>query len=240
MKRVLVLGVLWCATVGAAGNLPEVETRTESSVRSVLSLSERVTRLEQQTGSPNTTLQLTQRVEALQQEVQELRGMVEDIQNRLQQSTSQNLQHTPAVAAATSTFAEAAPAPEGEKGLYQTAYQQLQARDYQTASHTLHSLLEKYPNGENAPDAYYWLGEVALIQGKTEEAQKYFETVVSKYPAHIKVGDSLLKMGYIAYSNEDYPLSKQLLDKVMKQYPGSSAARLAEARIQKMKKAGQL
>ena len=224
MKRVWVLGALCCATiVGAAGDLPEVETRTESSSRrSVLSISERVTRLEQQAGSPNTTLQLTQRVEALQQEVQELRGMVEDLQN---------LQ--PAHAGTAST-------PNNEKELYQTAYQQLQARDYQNASHTLHSLLEEYPNGENAPNAYYWLGEVALIQGKTSEAQKYFETVVSKFPTHSKVGDSLLKMGTIAYTNEDYKLSKQLFEQVIKQYPGSSPARLAETKLQKMKKAGQL
>jgi TolA-binding protein len=47
-------------------------------------------------------------------------------------------------------------------------------------------------------------------------------------------------MGYIAASNENYKLSKQLFDQVIKQYPSSSAARLAEARLQKMKKASQL
>lgn len=223
MKRICVLGAFCCVTLNVFGALPVVETRTESPIRSVLSISERVTRLEQQIGSPNTTLQLTQRLEALQQEVQELRGMVEDLKH---------LQPVSAVVFPTVVPASA----EGENELYQTAYQQLQSRNYQAANQSLHSLLEEYPNGENTPNAYYWLGEIALIQGNTNEAQQYFETVISQFPTHLKVSDALLKKGYIAESNEDYPLAKQLLEQVIKQYPGSSAARLATARLQKMKK----
>lgn len=237
MKRALVLGVSLWSVMSIAGNLPEVETRSAASTAPVASLSERVTRLEQQMGT-NTTLQFTQRLEALQQEVQELRGVVEELQN--QRSSTASEASTPASRARNEAAVSAAITPEGEKNLYQIAYQKLQARDYQTASHTLHMLLEQYPQGENAPNAYYWLGEISLIQGNTTEAQKYFETVITQFPEYSKVSDAILKTGYIAYTNEDYVQAKKLLDQVVKQYPDSSAARLAIARLQKMKKAGQI
>jgi tol-pal system protein YbgF len=225
--RWLLFGICWMG-VAWADDLPEVETRTASPVshpayyvepaaeESILPVK----------SPPSTLLQFNQRLEALQEEVQQLRGTVEELQNQVRQ-----LSQRPVASAPLPTEATLSP----EKQLYQTASQQLKEKQYDAAKLSLQKLISDYPTGEYTANGYYWLGEVCFIQGNLPEAMQAFSSVIQSFPQHAKVADSLLKLGYIASAESHASKAKQYFEQVVRQYPGSSAARLAEARLQAMR-----
>ena len=48
----------------------------------------------------------------------------------------------------------------------------------------------------------------------------------------------MLKLGYIEYDASQWGKAREQLNDVIKQFPGSSAAKLAEKRLAKMKQEG--
>ena len=241
MKKVCAWASILMVGSSLAKGLPAVESLTERS-------QSRSTQVEQAEDSSveelRAPLKIGQRLDALQQEVQDLRGMVEELQYQVQ-SLSQGggvRSSTPASLSQPVSSSGSSGSPSsgaGEKALYQAAYQQLQARQYDVAVESLKKLLAEYPKGEYAPSAYYWLGEVSLIQGHLDEAEQSFSMVYDQFHSNAKASDSLLKLGFVAYTKGDFPKAKQLLQKVLKEYPDTSPARLAQARLQKMKQDGQ-
>ena len=65
-----------------------------------------------------------------------------------------------------------------------------------------------------------------------------FEKVLTQYPASTKAGDARLKMGYIYYEQNSWAEAREILGKVVKDSPGSTSARLAQERIDRMQKEG--
>lgn len=255
----------------SAKAIAEVESRSQSSgweQASSKSLDARVAELEKKLSGNG--LQLLEQVEALQQEVQTLRGLVEEQQHTLDTlsqrqkaqsvSTDNRLNTTKAQSstpAPANTFSEFAPPPlegvqatgpsviattpvEVEKQLYEEAYGLLQARQYQPAVDQLQDLLKRFPTGQYALNAQYWVGEVFLVQGKVDLAEVAFQQIVTKYPNHTKTGDALLKLGYVAYAKGDYPKARDFFTQVKTRYASTPTARLAEARLQRMKQDGQI
>ena len=61
---------------------------------------------------------------------------------------------------------------------------------------------------------------------------------MDSYPDSPKASDSLLKMGYIYYEQKDWAASRQALETVVSDYPGTTATRLAHDRLLRMTKEG--
>jgi TolA-binding protein len=59
--------------------------------------------------------------------------------------------------------------------------------------------------------------------------------MIRKFPQSGKVADALLKIAYIEYDGGQYANARELLGDVIKRYPTSSAARMAEKRLEKIK-----
>jgi TolA-binding protein len=62
--------------------------------------------------------------------------------------------------------------------------------------------------------------------------------VVKGAPAHPKVPDALLKIGYLFYDQKNYAKARETLNKVKEQFPGSQAANLADQRLKRMQQEG--
>lgn len=268
----LLLGCVACVSAAFATSakaIAEVESRSHQSsgweqASSSKSLDARVAELEKKLSGNG--LQLLEQVQALQQEVQTLRGLIEEQQhaleilNRQQRATADTQLKTATVQsnAPANTFSELAPPPlegaqptgpaatiattplEVEKQLYEEAYGLLQSRQYQPAVDQLQALLKRFPDGQYALNAQYWVGEVFLVQGKVDLAESAFQQIVTKYPSHTKTGDALLKLGYVAYAKGDYPKARDFFTQVKTRYASTPTARLAEARLQRMKQDGQI
>ncbi|MEX3773475.1 tol-pal system protein YbgF [Pseudomonas sp. MYb118] len=141
-------------------------------------------------------------------------------------------------AAAAATQAPAAgsePAdPAKEKLYYDAAFDLIKAKDFDKASQAFSAFLRKYPNSQYAGNAQYWLGEVNLAKGDLQGAGQAFAKVSQLYPKHNKVPDSLYKLADVERRLGHPDKVKGILQQVVSQYPGTSAAQLAQRDLQRM------
>ena len=185
----------------------------------------------------------------LQQEVMELRGLVERLQHelsrlksiqddrylelddRLQQVLKANVQVPEPVAedpgeTAVSVIDENL----SEKDLYETTQILIRNRQYEMAITQLEALIDRFPDGEYTANTYYWLGQVqaAKTNPDFEKARQALAQVISYFPDHSKVPDAAYALGKVYYTLGDCERATDLLQQVMDQYPGKTAAKLAE------------
>lgn len=138
-----------------------------------------------------------------------------------------NMKPTAAVASA--------PLAGGEQGVYQQGFALLKSKQYDRALTQFKDYLSKYPKGHYAVNAHFWMGEINYLQGKHTAAKKSFETVVKNYPKDTKIPDALLKLAIIATDTGHKQKAEEMLVQIQKQYPGTTAARLAMIRAQELR-----
>ncbi|HEY9035490.1 MAG TPA: tol-pal system protein YbgF [Pseudomonadales bacterium] len=206
--------------------------------------------------------ELYYQLQLMQQDLMQLRGLVEEQGNQLRKLQQQRLDDyinldrrigelsapgaVPPTNASTARPATATPAAPtapaaspavstvsglSESDAYQKAFSQVKARQFAEAAQSFQAFLKAYPNGEMAPNAWYWLGELYLQDNQLDAAIKNFKKVVDTYPTHVKVPDALFKMGRAYRLKGDTEKSKALLKQVISQYPGSNAAQLAQTEL---------
>lgn len=205
-------------------------------------------------------LELQEQMDTMQRDLNAFRGWVEETQHQLEQLTATQQQLYDSLDSRITEMSQqvsqllASPmplsdnggvdqvAPEdntwlplSEKALYEQAYDALHARKYTEALDAFQAYLTQYPDGEHRPNAHYWLGEIYLIGGDSEAADTAFSTVVSDFPSHQKASDSLLKRGYVAYARQEWTQAEAYFNDVRVRFPGSPAARIAEARLIQLK-----
>jgi len=185
-------------------------------------------------------------IERLKQESQ---VRYQDLDSRLQgatagaQAPAQNSAAGAAINAAGTPVAPAgqAPAasneaadPEKEKLYYDAAFDLIKAKDFAKASQAFEGFLRKFPQSQYAGNAQYWLGEVNLAQGDLQAAGKAFAQVAAGYPTHAKVPDSLFKLADVERRLGNSNKARGILQQLIAQYPGSSAAQLAQRDLQRL------
>jgi len=121
--------------------------------------------------------------------------------------------------------------PEIEKLAYKAAFGLIRERQYDASIEALLTFLNDFPEGVLVGNAHYWLGEVYMVQGDASLAAQSFDYVIREFPGHRKTPDALYKAG-VAYQNVgNNNKANQLLQRVLQEYPDSSAARLAQERV---------
>ncbi|UVE16586.1 tol-pal system protein YbgF [Pseudomonas sp. LS44] len=207
--------------------------------------------------------ELFMQMQQMQEEVARLRGMVEEQQNEIQRLKQESLeryqdldgrlsggaaaasQNSSAAGAVNANSAPTAPAsqapassepgdPAKEKLYYDAAFDLIKAKDFEKASQAFAAFLRKYPNSQYAGNAQYWLGEVNLAKGDLQAAGQSFAKVSQNYPQHAKVPDSLYKLADVEQRLGHADKAKGILQQVVAQYPGSSAAQLAQRDLQRL------
>ncbi|UNM18859.1 tol-pal system protein YbgF [Pseudomonas sp. ArH3a] len=124
--------------------------------------------------------------------------------------------------------------PAKEKLYYDAAFDLIKAKDFDKASQAFTAFLRKYPNSQYAGNAQYWLGEVNLAKGDLQAAGQAFAKVSQLYPKHAKVPDSLYKLADVERRLGHTDKVKGILQQVVAQYPGTSAAQLAQRDLQRL------
>jgi len=208
-------------------------------------------------GGAGSPAELVYQLELLQQEVQELRGIVEQQTYQINQMRDEQRDRyldldrrisalsqgsAPQSAAPVEKSASAAPisrpnvtpAFNDEQGEYQAAFNLIRDKKYDQATAALNGFAKKYPDGSLTPNAYYWLGEVHLVKADYEPALQAFGLLLNRYPQHRKVPDAKYKLGTIYRSLGDSSRASAILREVVDQHPGSSAARLAESELRNL------
>ncbi|MNF59739.1 tol-pal system protein YbgF [compost metagenome] len=191
-------------------------------------------------------------VEEQQYEIQRLKQesleRYQDLDRRLSGGAAAGApatQNSPAAGAPAANGAQGAPAqppaassepgdPAKEKLYYDAAFDLIKAKDFDKASQAFSAFLRKYPNSQYAGNAQYWLGEVNLAKGDLQGASQAFARVGQSYPQHPKVPDSLYKLADVEQRMGNTDKAKTILQQVIAQFPGSSAAQLAQRDLQRL------
>lgn len=195
--------------------------------------------------------ELFYQLQLLQQEVMQLRGVVEEQGFQLKQLKQQSMDRyieldrrlaTGAQPPAAEAVTDAPSAPTlpankpastvapmaGEKAAYDSAYRLVTSKQFVEAQDAFKQFLIDFPDGKYAPNSYYWLGELyQVIQPKDLEASRQaFTQLVNLYPDHPKTPDAMYKLGKVYFLKGNKQKSRQWLDKVIAQYGNgvSSAA----------------
>ena len=198
---------------------------------------------------PQSGGSLAYQVQVLQQELQQLRGMLEEQQHRIarmesdQKARYADMDRRMAASGGTSEGSAAAgtgnPASgdsvagvdAGERSAYQAGVQLTREKRYEEAIEIFGQQVTDYPDGAYSANAFYWLGEsyLALPKPKLELARQSFAQVVNLYPDHPKVPDALYKLGVVYGKLGDRDAADRSMRRVRDDFPGTPAAGLAEA-----------
>lgn len=218
-----------------------------------MSLEDEVTQLRQQMVNI-IQMNYPARIDTLQQQVQQLQGQIEVQQHDLQMMQQQqksfyqdldqrlsqiktnpaNSDPTAETSATPNTSAANSVPPITDQAAYQNAFVLLENKKFDQAEIFLKNYLKEYPNGQYAANAHYWLGEIYVLNDKTQLASQEFQTVINKYPQDQKVADAMLKLAFIHENTGKRAQARQELRKILKQYPGTSAAQLASMRLKSL------
>jgi len=88
----------------------------------------------------------------------------------------------------------------------------LKKRDIDGAAAAFKQHVADYPSSSYSANAYYWLGEIHLLQGQDELARQSFSVVVEQYAGHSKALDARFKLGKIYHQLGDLERSRELLE----------------------------
>jgi tol-pal system protein YbgF len=221
-----------------------------------LSIEERVTRLERILSNQSQSDILIQ-VQRLQKEVQTLRGKLE-VQAHTLETLSQHPSGTygefdtpssPSLTPLTPlTTGSVAPnnqpterllptaspvenSPE-EQAEYQRAFGQLRDGQYNAATKAFRDFLNRYPNGQYADNAQYWLGETFYVTRDFDAAILAFNQMLEQHPDSPKRAGATLKLGFIYHEKGQIAKAQELLGQILQQYPDSTEAQLAQQRLE--------
>lgn len=120
------------------------------------------------------------------------------------------------------------------EAVYQKAFKLLKESQYDQALVAFKEFLKDYPNSAFSDNAQYWLGEANYVKQNYELAINEYQALLSTYPDSQKVSHALLKIGYSYAELGNADEAKKTLNEVKLQYPGTTAARLADERLRKI------
>jgi tol-pal system protein YbgF len=192
-------------------------------------------------------LQLSQRIDALETQMRQMRGEMEELQNtndtlrKQQRDLYADLDRrlTALQAGAKSAGGSgdggggaAGGDTGGDQAAYTRAFDALKSTDYAGAITRFRDFLRAYPQSQLAGNAQYWLGEAYYVTRDYDNAVVAFRAVGEQYPQSPKVADALVKLGLTQIDQKKLVEARATLKQVVQRFPGTDAAKLATTRLQ--------
>lgn len=205
--------------------------------------------------SDEAVMMLMQQLQQYEQEIQDLRGMVEtlrheidtmkqaqrdrylDLDSRINALAEASLNQAVQESGEQTSDGQSAGKDAGsDRQAYMAARDKLLNRDLQAAGKAFRAYLDDHPEGGFRPFAHFWLGEVLrrLPDGDAAEAAEQFRIVIDDYPEHSKVPAALYKLASIQAEQGQRAEAKVTLNKILLKYPDSSEARLAKTMLMQL------
>ncbi len=122
----------------------------------------------------------------------------------------------------------------GEFDLWSNSMRLVDNSRYSEAAENLRLLILSYPDGTYTGDAYFWLGEIYLVQEMFEDSAEILNAFILKFEEHPRKVDALYKLAIVKINLEDIVSAEDLLQEVISNYPNSGAALLAEQDLIKL------
>lgn len=122
-----------------------------------------------------------------------------------------------------------------KESLYAAAYELFREAKYEKSREGFENFLKQYPETEFSDNAQFWIGECYYFEKKYEKAIVEYEKVTKNFPDGNKVPYAFLKQGLSFLKLGDKASAKLLLQQVIKDYPNTSQARIARAKLIEIK-----
>jgi tol-pal system protein YbgF len=192
---------------------------------------------------------LSRRIDALEAQLRQLRGGVEEVQNGNESVRKQQrdlyadldrrlgvLESGAKAGAGIEAVAGTPPAAgaSDDVAAYGHAFDALKAGEYGSAITQFRSFADSYPKSALLDNAQYWLGEAYYVTRDYDQAAASFRMVGERWPNSRKAPDALLKLGFTQYEKKRTAEARATLQQVVARFPNSEAARLATDRLAKI------
>ena len=102
-----------------------------------------------------------------------------------------------------------------------------------TARRAFQDFLQQYPTHPYVPDALHFLGETWEASAPDSAVARWNE-VVSRFPQSTRAPESLFKIGILASRRGEKPAAKAAFEKLIKMYPRSEFAEVAQERLKEL------
>ena len=168
------------------------------------------------------------RLRTLQNEIDELRKEVNQINSRNSQLNSGVLKEESELNVNYDNS-------ENAKKEFESSFELLRKGNYISAEIALREYVNNFPNGPYTDDAKFWLAESLFSQNKYNEALGIFNQIINQYPDSEKMMESILKSGFSHQELGNLSAAEAIFQRVIRDYPNSSASSLAEERLNKMR-----
>lgn len=122
------------------------------------------------------------------------------------------------------TVVAALPPADNPDAAYRNAYGFILSGDYHMAEAGFRQYLERFPDGEQAADANFWLGEAMLGQDRYREAAEIFLQANRNFPNSAKAPEMLLKLGVALAALNQRDVACATYTEIGHRYPDISAA----------------
>ena len=121
-----------------------------------------------------------------------------------------------------------------EKTSYQAAYETFKQKKFKQARQEMLVFIQKYPKGEYADNAHFWIGESYFMSGQYKQANTYFKQVVRRFPRGNKVPDAMYRSGACEARLMNTALAKKSFQNLIQKYPTTVAARKAKKSLKNL------
>ncbi|NVK87044.1 MAG: tol-pal system protein YbgF [Gammaproteobacteria bacterium] len=221
------------------------------------SLEQRITRLEQMAETRGQLqADIMFQINAMQQELQKLRGQIEEHQYQLKQlqerqrdlysdierrlaKLQNNSAATTTTTSPTTTTVDSGTASQSSvtdgdvHSDYQKIFTKVRNKQYDEAIADYSAFLKQYPNSQYEASVHYWLGQIYYIQGKLPLALKSYQTVTEQFASSSRAADALLKQGKVLVLQGKKDAARTIFNQVIERYDGTTE-QLARNELQKL------
>ncbi len=121
---------------------------------------------------------------------------------------------------------------------YSQAYTLLIEGQYEQSIKAFESFKASYPASKYADNAQYWLGEANAALRDYKSALTVFQQLIAQYPESSKIPGARLKIGYMYFELKNWATARETLQQVISLYPDTKVAKMANERLQRMKREG--
>ena len=251
IRKSLIAAALCAALAAPAMADDDLEAQVNAQQATMLRMQNAFDQLQSQLDAQNG------KIEELNHEISELKSQVDALKSQgAQQDGSQDAQNgqdgqqqgaqgqqaqgnaqqgAPAAAAAGGPVTDSKgnplkPSDANAKAMYNSAYKLVVANKLQDSIPAFKSFIEKYPDSDLAPNAWYWLAQVQFKLKQNQDARVSFLNAAG-FRNSPKRPDSLYKLGLIYKLSGDKDKAKRFFEVVAKQYPNDTAAQLAQKQL---------
>jgi tol-pal system protein YbgF len=115
------------------------------------------------------------------------------------------------------------------RGQFDAAMNLLAKAQYDEARAAFRNFADSYPKDDLAPQAIYWVGDIAYVQKDFANASRAFVEEIKKYPTSPRAPESMLKLGQSLIAMNEKKEGCLTLGALPGKYPGSSKTVTAQA-----------